>query len=101
MRTKFGEGYITVAEAARRKGISRAAMYQAIKNKRIPHTKFLDTTTVLAEQDVEAFQPRARRSIPLKDTRPLWQKIVDIGQSIPLEEWARVPRDASKHLDHY
>jgi hypothetical protein len=34
-------------------------------------------------------------------SRPLWQRIVEIGASVPEEEWAKVPEDLSKNLDHY
>lgn len=34
-------------------------------------------------------------------SRPLWQRIVAIGASVPDEEWAKVPADLSKNLDHY
>ena len=33
--------------------------------------------------------------------RPVWEVAVEIGGSIPGEEWAKVPRDLSKRLDHY
>ena len=101
MRVRLGEGYISVAEAARRKGISRAAMYRAVRENRIPHTTILGTRTILSEQDVEAFTPRTRRTSRLLDTRPLWEKIVEIGRSIPLEEWEKVPRDGAKNFRHY
>jgi hypothetical protein len=38
---------------------------------------------------------------PRHDDRPLWQRIVDIGASIPLEEWKKTPPDASINLHHY
>ena len=33
--------------------------------------------------------------------RPVWEVAVEIGGSIPGEEWTKVPRDLSKRLDHY
>jgi hypothetical protein len=35
------------------------------------------------------------------DTRPLLDKILDISASVPPEEWAKIPSDASINLDHY
>jgi hypothetical protein len=32
---------------------------------------------------------------------PLWQSIVDLGASVPAEEWDRVPTDLAANLDHY
>lgn len=34
-------------------------------------------------------------------TRPIWEIIEEIGESVPGEEWAKVPNDLSKNLDHY
>jgi hypothetical protein len=33
--------------------------------------------------------------------RPVWEMIEEIGRSVPDEEWARVPSDLSRNLDHY
>ena len=84
MQIRLEEGYMTVAEAAKRKGISRAAMYQAIKSNRIPHVKISGITTILAEKDVEAFTPRRRKA--RVDRRPYWEKIAELGRSIPPED---------------
>lgn len=35
------------------------------------------------------------------DTRPLLDKILEISASVPPEEWAKIPSDASINLDHY
>ena len=32
---------------------------------------------------------------------PLWQSIVELGASIPSEEWNRLPADFAANLDHY
>ncbi|HEU4887937.1 MAG TPA: hypothetical protein VFV49_08630 [Thermoanaerobaculia bacterium] len=32
---------------------------------------------------------------------PLWQSVVDLGASLPVEEWDRVPTDLAANLDHY
>jgi hypothetical protein len=36
-----------------------------------------------------------------RSARPLWQRVVEIGASVPDEDWAKVPTDLSKNLDHY
>lgn len=33
--------------------------------------------------------------------RPIWELAVEIGAQVPDEEWAKVPSDLSKNLDHY
>lgn len=33
--------------------------------------------------------------------RPIWEEVEDIGKSIPLEEWKKLPDDMSINLDHY
>ena len=33
--------------------------------------------------------------------KPLWEVIADIARTVPDEEWARIPSDASYQLDHY
>jgi hypothetical protein len=34
-------------------------------------------------------------------TRPVWERVVEIGARIPREEWEKVPKDLSINLDHY
>lgn len=38
---------------------------------------------------------------PSDDDKPLWQRIVQIGASVPPEDWAEMPTDGSINLDHY
>jgi len=33
--------------------------------------------------------------------RPVWEVVAEIGASVPDREWARVPADLSKNVDHY
>jgi hypothetical protein len=33
--------------------------------------------------------------------RPIWEQIVEIGASVPEEEWAKLPTDLAMNLDHY
>jgi hypothetical protein len=33
--------------------------------------------------------------------RPIWERVVEIGASVPMKEWEKVPTDLSKNLDHY
>jgi hypothetical protein len=38
---------------------------------------------------------------PRFDAPPLWQSVVDLGASLPIEDWDRVPTDLAANLDHY
>ena len=33
--------------------------------------------------------------------KPLWEVIAEIASSVPDQEWAKIPSDASYQLDHY
>jgi hypothetical protein len=44
-------------------------------------------------------QPAGRRYV--KDAMPIWKVAADLGKRIPKEEWAKVPRDLAKNVDHY
>ena len=35
------------------------------------------------------------------NARPIWEIVEEIGKSVPPEEWAKVPTDLAKNLDHY
>jgi len=34
-------------------------------------------------------------------SRPIWEVAIELGQSVPEEEWDKIPRDAARNLDHY
>ena len=36
-----------------------------------------------------------------KDSRPIWEKIVEISNRVPEEEWAKLPNDGAENLNHY
>jgi hypothetical protein len=35
------------------------------------------------------------------DSRPVWQSVIELGESLPPEVWNGVPNDLSANLDHY
>ena len=35
------------------------------------------------------------------DSRPIWEVAIEISESIPLEEWEKLPSDGSVNHDHY
>jgi hypothetical protein len=48
----------------------------------------------LAVEPVEAAKPVA-------GGKPIWEVVLEIGASVPAEEWAKVPTDAARNLHHY
>jgi hypothetical protein len=50
------------------------------------------TITVEESQGEPEYDPTAR---------PVWEEVLEIGASIPMEEWEKVPTDLSINLDHY
>jgi|CXWL01.1.fsa_nt_gi hypothetical protein len=46
--------------------------------------------------------PRPRQpAAPKKLKRTFWDDLADIGNSVPDEEWAKLPTDLAKNFDHY
>ncbi|PSB24621.1 hypothetical protein [Stenomitos frigidus] len=33
--------------------------------------------------------------------RPIWERVAEISAQVPPEEWAKLPKDLSKNVDHY
>lgn len=48
-------------------------------------------------QTTDATSPGAAPS----PQRPFWEIAVEVSAQLPLDEWARMPPDAAKRLDHY
>ena len=46
-------------------------------------------------------EPAAEGCEPASARKPLWETIAEIARSIPEQDWARIPSDASYQLDHY
>lgn len=51
----------------------------------------VDKLTV-CESDEPEYDPKAR---------PIWEEIAEISASVPDDEWAKLPSDLSKNIDHY
>ncbi|MBW4691266.1 MAG: hypothetical protein KME27_05810 [Lyngbya sp. HA4199-MV5] len=61
-----------------------------------------DSSNQLPEQtqpDAPSSQP-VQESQPL-DSRPIWERVADISAQVSPEEWAKLPKDLSKNVDHY
>jgi hypothetical protein len=45
-------------------------------------------------------QPRGRIAYD-ENARPIWESLADISNSVSPQEWAKLPSDLSKNIDHY
>ncbi len=54
--------------------------------------------TLGEEEDDEPLLGKAEYDV---NARPYWEEVLEIGASVPIEEWEKVPADLSKNLDHY
>ncbi len=43
----------------------------------------------------------AKLAKPVRSTKTIWEAILEIGASVPKEEWAKVPTDGARNLHHY
>lgn len=53
------------------------------------------------ERVLEFVEARISRSNARKKSRPIWEIAKEISESIPLEEWQKLPSDGSVNHDHY
>ncbi len=54
----------------------------------------------VASVDSLTVEPTQARK-PAAGAKPIWEIALEIGASVPEEEWAKVPRDLAKNLHHY
>ena len=43
----------------------------------------------------------ARPNRPPKESKPFWKWVVALGESVPKEDWDKVPINGAQNLDHY
>ena len=63
-----------------------------------------DLPPVEEAEVIVVFDPTVGRSVmePANDSgRPIWEIIEEVGAQVPDSEWAKVPQDLAKNLDHY
>jgi hypothetical protein len=46
-------------------------------------------------------QPAASHEATALTYKPIWEVAAEIRKSIPAEEWAKLPTDGARQLDHY
>ena len=55
----------------------------------------------LRQEQATAEQPATSEEPPAKAYKPIWEVADDIRKSIPAEEWAKLPADGARQIDHY
>jgi len=55
------------------------------------------SATVPAEKK----QATSSENVSSEAKKPIWEVVAEIGAQIPLEEWAKLPDDASINYRHY
>ena len=89
-----GEQEQTVTEALREHTSRRLRLRGRAEVARTGRIKRIASVESLAVEPAEAARP-------VSSAKPIWEIAAEIGASVPDEEWAKVPRDAAKNLDHY
>ncbi len=67
------------------------------------HAELMDEIvedTMRNRQQAAVTQPLAARPDTPK-RKPLWERAAELRQSIPAEEWDKLPTDGARQLDHY
>ena len=49
----------------------------------------------------KAANPNTKPKRPQVKERNVWERIIELGDAIPDQEIARMPRDGAKNFDHY
>jgi|SRR5579875_735163 hypothetical protein len=84
----------TITEALREHATRRLRVKGKAEVARTGRIKRVASVESLSVEPAEPAKP-----VPL--VKPIWEAIVELGASIPDEEWAKVPSDLSKNLHHY
>jgi Arc/MetJ-type ribon-helix-helix transcriptional regulator len=64
-------------------------------------SEYLEHLLREAQQREGHAQPRSASTGGNGSDRPPWEVALAIGARVPADEWAKVPSDLSKNLDHY
>jgi len=55
----------------------------------------------LNQEQNQAKQPAASPAEAVPRHKPIWEVAADIRNSVPAEEWAKLPSDGAEQHDHY
>jgi hypothetical protein len=60
-----------------------------------------ETTPASRRESVAAESPRTSEGNTAPAAKPIWEVAAEIRQSVPKEEWAKLPPDGAAQHDHY
>lgn len=63
--------------------------------------KKVKTLPLEKQEEILEFIEEKISSTEKKDARPIWEVAKEISESVPLEEWEKLPSDGSINHDHY
>ncbi|MGI8668890.1 MAG: hypothetical protein ACR2J3_03470 [Aridibacter sp.] len=63
--------------------------------------KKVKTLPLDKQEEILEFIEEKISSAEKKDARPIWEVAKEISESVPLEEWEKLPSDGSINHDHY
>ncbi|MEW6237029.1 MAG: hypothetical protein AB1656_16720 [Candidatus Omnitrophota bacterium] len=76
--------------------------HSSIKLRITGEAEFDDAGQIQRFECVDDVQESIAGEPPFDPTaRPIWEQVIELGESVPEEEWDRIPTDLSKNLDHY
>lgn len=84
----------TITEAVREHATRRLRLKGRAEVARTGKIKRVASVESLAVEPAESAEP-------VPSAKPLWEAIVELGASIPEEEWAKAPTDLARNLHHY
>jgi hypothetical protein len=50
---------------------------------------------------IDELSLEAASRVEIKPKKSIFEKVLELGASVPVEEWDKVPTDLAKNLDHY
>jgi hypothetical protein len=84
----------TITEALRGHVTHRLRLKGRAEVARTGRIKKLASVESVAVEPAEVLKPTQR-------VKPIWEIALEIGASVPREEWATVPTDGARNLHHY
>ena len=66
------------------------------------HTQGLPTTNIRVSTFAQTgLRSEVKDETPERQTPPIWQVAAEIAGQVSDEDWAKVPRDLARNVDHY
>ncbi len=63
--------------------------------------ELIERSLDLLEERVGTVNGAQSKDAPAEPDEPIWETLMRLGRQVPDEEWARVPADLSRNLEHY